>query len=481
MKNSGWNLENTYRSLPKIFYTDMELSPVKAPDLVILNTELAESLGLDPVVLEKQLDILAGNIAPPGSNPISKAYAGHQFGYFNILGDGRAILLGEQITPNGERFDIELKGSGETPYSRCGDGRSAFGPMLREYLMSEAMHELNIPTTRGLSVARTGQRVIRNKPLAGAILVRVAKSHIRVGTFEFAADSGSEDDLRSLADYTIDRHFKWIKEHENPYLSLLTEVIKVQAELIAKWQLVGFIHGVMNTDNMTLSGETIDYGPCAFMDEYRRDTVFSSIDRESRYAYGNQPQMAEWNLARLAETLIPLVHEDRDSAIEILKNELTKFKEIFDLEWLNGMRKKLGLFTAELEDKNILMSLLNIMEENNLDFTNTFRTLTMLEEDCEVFESEEMKSWYDIWKDRLTRQQESIEQSQQLMKSHNPAVIPRNLKVEEALEAAVDRGDMSVFEKLLQALKDPYDYSIQRDDYINPPTSDTNYRTYCGT
>lgn len=481
MKKTGWNLENTYKTLPSSFYTEMELSPVQAPDLVILNRELALSLGLDPEMLEKELDILAGNRAPVGSEPISKAYAGHQFGYFTMLGDGRAILLGEQITPKGERFDIEYKGSGPTPYSRCGDGRAAFGPMLREYIISEAMHELGIPTTRSLSVVRTGQRVRRETPLAGAILVRVAKSHIRVGTFQYASEFTNEIELKALADYTIDRHFKWIREHKNPYLSLLSEVISLQAKLISKWQLVGFIHGVMNTDNMTISGETIDYGPCAFMDQYKRDTVFSSIDRQARYSYGNQPQMAEWDLARFAETLIPLIDKDTNTAIEMCKEELIKFKEIFDKEWLDGMRRKLGMFSNNIEDRDIISSLLNIMEENKLDFTNTFKTLTLLDKESEIFEITEFKEWYEIWLKRIEDQDEDLTQAQSLMKENNPAVIPRNLIVEKALDSAVSKGDLTDFFHLLDALKSPFDYTIKRDEYENPPECDKPYRTFCGT
>ena len=336
MKNCGWNLKNTYSELPESFFTEMKLNPVPSPKLIVLNCELADELGLDSEQLKTQIDILAGNKAPKNSIPIAKAYAGHQFGHFTMLGDGRALLLGEQITPNGDLVDIELKGSGRTPYSRGGDGRASIGPMIREYIMSEAMHALDIPTTRGLAVVSTGEKIRRQTLEDGAILTRVASSHIRVGTFEYAASLQNKDELKNLADYTINRHFKDIQNHENPYLSLLEEVIKRQAVLISKWQLVGFVHGVMNTDNMTISGETIDYGPCAFMDSYDLRTVFSSIDREARYSYGNQPNMAIWNLSRLAETLIPLIDEDDGQAIKLCKAAISNFKDLHQNHWIKG-------------------------------------------------------------------------------------------------------------------------------------------------
>lgn len=483
MKNTGWNLEKTYTKLPGPFFTKVHLKPVKKPKLVVLNDILAKNLGLDPKVLREQVEVLGGNQIPQGGVPIAKAYAGHQFGNFTMLGDGRAILLGEQITPSGGRFDMELKGSGKTPYSRGGDGRATLGPMLREYIISEAMHGLEIPTTRSLAVVTTGEDVLRETDLPGAILTRIASSHLRVGTFEFASRFRNEEELKALADYTIDRHFTEIKSHENPYLSLLGEVIKRQALLISKWQLVGFIHGVMNTDNMTISGETIDYGPCAFMDIYDPNTVFSSIDIYGRYAYGNQPGIAQWNLTRFAETLLPLVDDNQDKAIELCQEKLSQFPTLYETHWLKGMRRKLGLFGEELKDKDLIKNLLDIMEEHALDYTNTFRTLTLNQEQNSVlFEKKAFKEWYGLWKSRLKRQEESFQASQKCMKKTNPSVIPRNYRVEEALEAAVSKGDYSVMKNLLQALSTPYDYSPQQEPYAKlPPATKKPYRTFCGT
>ena len=341
----GWNIDNSYARLPKIFFTRLEKNPVRSPKLIIVNYPLAKSLGLNANALESEdgRAILAGNRMPEGSLPLAQAYAGHQFGHFAMLGDGRALLIGEQITPLGERFDIQLKGSGRTPYSRGGDGRAALGPMLREYIISEAMHSLGIPTTRSLAVVTTGEAVIRESDLLGAIMTRVADSHIRVGTFQYVSKWGTNQDLEALADYTLQRHFPGAGQGENRYLYLLQEVIKRQAVLIAKWQLVGFIHGVMNTDNMAISGETIDYGPCAFMDVYDPKTVFSSIDINGRYAYGNQPSIAAWNLARFAETLLPLLHVNQADAIKLAQGEISNFTEMYHSNWLAGMRAKLGL------------------------------------------------------------------------------------------------------------------------------------------
>ena len=343
----------------------------------ILNDALATSLGLNVQALQSEdgVAVLAGNQIPEGASPLAQAYAGHQFGHFNMLGDGRAMLLGEQITPQGERVDIQLKGSGRTPYSRGGDGRAALGPMLREYIISEAMHALGIPTTRSLAVVTTGESV-SVKPTTGAILTRVAASHLRVGTFQYVAKWGTVEELRILADYTLKRHFPDIEADENRYLSLLQEVIKRQAELIAKWQLVGFIHGVMNTDNMTISGETIDYGPCAFMDTYDPATVFSSIDTQGRYAYGNQPYIAGWNLARFAETLLPLLHENQEQAVKLAQDAISDFTDLYHSNWLAGMRAKLGIFNEELEDESLIEDLLSMMQKHRADYTNTFRALT---------------------------------------------------------------------------------------------------------
>lgn len=482
---AGWNLDNSYTTLPQSFYTEIPPTPVSSPELVKLNHSLAISLGFNPEELKKEVEIavFAGNALPEGAHPLAQAYAGHQFGHFNMLGDGRALLIGEQITPSGKRFDIQLKGSGPTPYSRRGDGRAALGPMLREYIISEAMYALDIPTTRSLAVVTTGEPTYRETKLPGAILTRVASSHIRVGTFQYAAARGSIEDLQSLADYTINRHYPEIEAHENRYTALLQEVIKKQASLIAKWQLVGFIHGVMNTDNITISGETIDYGPCAFMDNYDQGTVFSSIDTQGRYAYGNQPYMAAWDLARLAESLIPILHEDEEEALKIAQDEISKFSVQYENQWFLGMKKKLGLFSNEEHDHSLIEQLLKMMEKHKADYTNTFRSLTLdTIENTALFESPEFKEWYKLWQSRLERQEESRENAYEMMKNNNPSIIPRNHRVEEALEAAVTNGDYSVMEKLLEALSNPYAYAADQEEYCVPPApTNRPYRTFCGT
>ena len=350
--DAGWNFDNSYARLPEAFYVRLNPVPVHTPKLVVFNSALAQFLGLNPDALkgEEGAAVFSGNGIPEGAEPLAQAYAGHQFGSFTMLGDGRAILLGEQVTPNGERFDIQYKGSGRTPFSRQGDGRAALGPMLREYIISEALHALDIPTTRSLAVVITGEEVFRETALQGAILTRTAASHIRVGTFEYAAARGNPNDIRTLADYTIGRHFPDLAADGNPYLALLGAVMERQASLVARWLLVGFIHGVMNTDNMALCGETIDYGPCAFMDAYDPNTVFSSIDRDGRYAYGRQPQIAQWNLARFAETLLPLVHEDPQEAVSMANEAVSGFSDTFRHYWLRGMRAKLGLLNQEGDD-----------------------------------------------------------------------------------------------------------------------------------
>ncbi|WP_311081540.1 protein adenylyltransferase SelO family protein [Paenibacillus polymyxa] len=481
----GWNFDNSYSRLPESLFTKLKLTPVRSPKLIILNHSLATSLGLNGTVLKRNEGVaqLAGNQVPDGAAPLAQAYAGHQFGHFNMLGDGRALLLGEQITPLSERVDIQLKGSGRTPYSRGGDGRAALGPMLREYIISEAMHALGIATTRSLAVVSTGESIIRETEQPGAILTRVAASHLRVGTFQYVSAWGTSQDLRTLADYTLERHYPEVANDENRYLSLLQEVIKRQAELIAKWQLVGFIHGVMNTDNMTLSGETIDYGPCAFMDTYDPETVFSSIDRQGRYAYANQPHIAAWNLARFVETLLPLLHDDREQAVKLAEDAISDFAKIFHHHWLAGMRAKLGIFNEEQEDESLIEELLNIMQKHRADYTNTFRALTLNKlEDTVLFSTEEFTQWHDQWQARLDRQQESQDSSHQLMRSNNPAIIPRNHRVEEALEAAVEREDYRMMEQLLEVLSNPYAYSTEQEMYSTLPEESTcPYRTFCGT
>ncbi|MEG0261306.1 MAG: YdiU family protein [Lysinibacillus sp.] len=481
----GWNLDNSYARLPDKLFTYLELNPVRAPKLIIVNDALAKSLGLDAQVLKSEVGVenLAGNVIPEGGLPLAQAYAGHQFGHFNMLGDGRALLLGEQKMPSGERVDIGLKGSGRTAYSRGGDGRAALGPMLREYIISEAMYALGIPTTRSLAVVTTGEVIFRETELPGAILTRVAASHLRVGTFQYVAQWGALEELRALADYTLQRHYPDIEADENRYISLLREVIKRQVALIAKWQLVGFIHGVMNTDNMTISGETIDYGPCAFMDEYNLDTVFSSIDRQGRYAYSNQPRIAGWNLARFAETLLPLLHDDEQEALKLAQDAIQQFPSLYYATWLEGMRAKLGLFNEEQEDESLVEELFSLMQKYEADYTNTFRALSIDElENAMLFGVEEFTKWYEKWQARLGRQQQSKAAVQQLMQANNPTIIPRNHRVEEALEAAVEREDYSVMERLLEALANPFIDLPEHAHYATlPPQSNAPYKTFCGT
>ncbi|ARD48328.1 YdiU family protein [Sporosarcina sp. P33] len=477
----GWNIECSFRQLPDAFYSIVEPNTVSAPQLVIANDRLAVSLGLDASLLQAEdaVEIFSGNSKIEDIEPIAQAYAGHQFGNFTMLGDGRAMLLGEQVTPQGQRVDIQLKGSGRTPYSRGGDGRAALGPMLREYLISEAMHGLGIPTTRSLAVTVTGEPVYRETVLTGAVLTRVASSHLRVGTFQFAAARQVTEDLQTLADYAITRHVPEAADARQPYLSLLEHVIKRQASLVAKWQLAGFIHGVMNTDNMTISGETIDYGPCAFMDTYNPQTVFSSIDVQGRYSYRNQPGIAEWNLTRFAETLLPLLHEEKEEAVKLAESRLAEFAKLYVMEWMGGMRSKLGLFNEEEGDETLVTDLLTIMESQQMDYTNTFRSLTLGQQEAMSDDPEFMK-WKERWTARLQRQPEDSQAAEALMKQYNPSVIPRNHRVEEALQAAED-GDMRSFVKLLNVLENPYAYTAEQEEYTAPPSDGSSYQTYCGT
>lgn len=482
---TGWNFDNSYARLPKKLFTNINPTPVNSPESIILNHPLALTLGLNVEALQSEegVSVLAGNQVPKGAFPLAQAYAGHQYGYFTMLGDGRAVLIGEQITPQGKRFDIQLKGSGRTPYSRGGDGRAALGPMLREYIISEAMHSLGIPTTRSLAVILTGESVFRDTEQSGAILTRVATSHLRVGTFEYISRWGTDKELQALADYTLQRHFADIEATSNRYLYLLHEVIKRQALLIAKWQLAGFIHGVMNTDNMTISGETIDYGPCAFMDTYDASTVFSSIDSRGRYAYGNQPNIAAWNLARFAETLLPLLHDNQEKAIQLAQDKVSEFSKLYQDNWIAGMRQKLGIFNEEHLDKSLIESLLHMMQKYKADYTNIFCALTFNKmEDTVLFGTKEFAQWNELWQARLGRQQETMDSSQQLMRDNNPAIIPRNHRVEEALEAAVNQGDYRVMNQFLEVLSNPYAYSPEQVEYSKLPALCTQpYQTFCGT
>lgn len=481
---AGWNFDNSYARLPEMFFTKLGPKPVRAPELILFNYALAEMLGLtaDALKSEEGIAIFAGNEIPAGALPLAQAYAGHQFGHFTMLGDGRAVLIGEQITPLGERFDLQLKGPGRTPYSRGGDGRAALGPMLREYIISEAMHALGIPTTRGLAVVTTGETITRETVLPGAILTRIASSHLRFGTFQYAAKWGTTEELQALADYAIERHFPEVEADENRYLSLLQEVMKRHASLVAKWQLVGFVHGVMNTDNMTISGETIDYGPCAFMDVYDPETVFSSIDVQGRYAYGNQPSIVGWNLARFAETLLPLLHAEESEAMRLAQDEISEFPEQYQSKWFSGMRAKLGLFNEEKADESLIETLLTLMKKHSADYTNTFRALTFTAlEDTGLFGTPEFTKWYELWQARLGRQEESEEATHQLMRTSNPAIIPRNHRVEAALEAAVRQEDYDVMEQLLEVLSKPYAHTSEQAKFSTPPDSSGFYQTFCGT
>ena len=481
---TGFNFDNSYINLPKEFYSHVNLKPVKSPKLVILNNNLASSLGLSLEFLKspKGISILSGNTKADDGAYISQAYAGHQFGHFTMLGDGRALLIGEQITLSNQRFDIQLKGSGRTPFSRGGDGRAVLGPMLREYIISEAMHGLKIPTTRSLSVISTGEDVYREEIKQGAILTRIASSHIRFGTFEFASYFLDKDKLKQLADYTIKRHFPFISDEQNKYVSLLEEVIKLHASLVAKWQCVGFIHGVLNTDNMSICGETIDYGPCAFMDTYDPKTVFSSIDTEGRYSYQNQVAMVSWNLCRFAETLLPLISDDEDKAIDIAQDCLAKFTDLAISNLILGMCSKIGIFEPDSNDESLLNGLLDMMKKYKEDYTNTFLALTFKDfPKSRMFVTDEFSVWYKKYQDRIKSQDKSKEEVFNLMKNSNPAVIPRNHRVEEALSAA-ENGDFSVMNNLLKALANPFEHSDFQKEYSKPaPKSQCDYKTYCGT
>ena len=481
---TGFNFDNSYINLPKEFYSHVNLKPVKSPKLVILNNNLASSLGLSLEFLKspKGISILSGNTKADDGAYISQAYAGHQFGHFTMLGDGRALLIGEQITPSNQRFDIQLKGSGRTPFSRGGDGRAVLGPMLREYIISEAMHGLKIPTTRSLSVISTGEDVYREEIKQGAILTRIASSHIRFGTFEFASYFLDKDKLKQLADYTIKRHFPFISDEQNKYVSLLEEVIKLHASLVAKWQCVGFIHGVLNTDNMSICGETIDYGPCAFMDTYDPKTVFSSIDTEGRYSYQNQVAMVSWNLYRFAETLLPLINDNEDKAIDIAQNCLAKFTGLAISNIISEMCSKIGIFEPDSNDESLLNGLLDMMKKYKEDYTNTFLALTFKDfPKSRMFVTDEFSVWYKKYQDRIKSQDKSKEEVFNLMRNSNPAVIPRNHRVEEAL-AAAENGDFSVMNNLLKALANPFEHSDFQKEYSKPaPKSQCDYKTYCGT
>ncbi len=480
----GWRFDNTYSKLPDPFISNTSPIPVKSPELIILNDNLAKQLGLNFSLISKKdlSNLFSGNSLPEGSKSIAQAYAGHQFGHFTMLGDGRAVLMGEHLSKNNERFDIQFKGSGQTPFSRNGDGRAALGPMLREYIISEAMHSLNIPTTRSLAVVKTGEDVVRENILQGAILTRVASSHLRVGTFQYVAMRKNENELKTLVDYTIDRHYPNIKKSKKKAIDLLKVLIELQIDLVVNWMRVGFIHGVMNTDNMSISGETIDYGPCAFMDTYDPKTVFSSIDEFGRYAYFNQPSITKWNLARFAECLIPLIDTNKEKAIEVATEVINSFDKNYETKWINMMRDKLGLFGQDQKDQILILDLLTWMHKNKADYTNTFCFL--MDENFQyskIYNDENFLTWKERWKERLKLNNNTPEKYLSLMKSVNPLVIPRNHKVEEVLESA-NNNDLSPLKKLINILEKPYENTKENIDYQSPaPVSDKKYKTFCGT
>ncbi|WP_322517328.1 YdiU family protein [Rhodopseudomonas palustris] len=485
--------DNSYAALPETFFARVAPTPVAAPRLIRLNRPLAQQLGLDPDRLDtpEGAEILAGTRLPDGAASIAMAYAGHQFGNFvPQLGDGRAILLGEVIDRDGVRRDIQLKGSGRTPFSRMGDGRAALGPVLREYIVSEAMAALGVPTTRSLAAVLTGERVMRDEIQPGAVLTRVASSHIRVGTFQFFAARGDRDAVRALADHVIARHYPEAAEADAPYLALLEGVIARQADLIARWMMIGFIHGVMNTDNTSIAGETIDYGPCAFMDTFDPKTVFSSIDQMGRYAFGNQPPIALWNLTRLAECLVPLLSDDDDKGVEIAQTALGGFAEHFNAAYLAGLAAKLGLFTAQPDDAQLSLDFLAAMSRGSADFTLTFRRLSdaafepadlggvrALFDDPSAFDD-----WAPRWRARLPAEQQDGAARQAAMRAVNPAYIPRNHRVEAVIRAAVDRNDFAPFDELLAVLTNPFREQPEFARYAEPPQlHERVLETFCGT
>lgn len=484
--------EHSYASLPSSFFVRIAPTAAADPKLVIFNRPLAEQLRLDPVAIEPRAAALfSGNEVAEDSLPIAMAYAGHQFGHFvPQLGDGRAILLGELKDRDGVLRDVQLKGSGRTPFSRSGDGRATLGPMLREYIISEAMHALGIPTTRSLAVVTTGEPVFRERPLPGAVLTRVAASHIRVGTFEYFAARRDNDAIKELLNYAIARHYPEARDAEVPALAVLAAVSERQAKLIADWMGVGFIHGVMNTDNMAVAGETIDYGPCAFVDTYDPKTVFSSIDRNGRYAYVNQPGIAQWNLARFAETLLPLIDSDDDKAVTLATEALHAFIGRFDVHFLQRMRNKIGLTSEEAGDTELIKRLFAAMQAGQADFTLTFRRLAHVAEHpdqqhrlCELFTgSSEIEGWLQDWNARVQREPITAAERAANMRRVNPEFIPRNHRVQAALDTAVESGDLEPFHRLLAILQRPYDHQPEAAEFtLPPPPSELPFQTFCGT
>ena len=483
--------DNSYQNLPQDFFERINPVPVKDPQLIIFNNDLGRSLGIDQKINKKELaNIFSGNEILKGSSPIALAYAGHQFGNFvNQLGDGRAVLLGEVSTPNQERFDMQLKGSGQTRFSRQGDGRSPLGPVIREYVVSEAMNALGIPSTRSLAAVTTGEKVFREVILPGGILTRIAKSHIRVGTFEYFATQKNTENLKTLADYTIKRHFLSLKDVANPYLSLLEIVSERQIELISKWMGVGFIHGVMNTDNTSIVGETIDYGPCAFMDEYNPSTVFSSIDAHGRYAFGNQPLIAQWNMACFANSLLGLIDKDTEKATSKAQKVINNFPNKMSEAVMSVMCKKIGLDSTKTNSQEALTKLLRIMLDNKSDYTLTFRYLSEIikgKRDSsfkqQFLEHNQISNWLKEWKELIKDQDLAKKEIVLSMESSNPVFIPRNHLVERAIEAAVENNDFSEMKTLLTILSKPYEEQSKYGEYMKPPKPhEVVHQTFCGT
>ena len=483
--------DNSYQNLPQDFFERINPVPVKDPQLIVFNNDLGKSLGIDQKISKKELaNIFSGNEILKGSSPIALAYAGHQYGNFvNQLGDGRAVLLGEVSTPNQERFDMQLKGSGQTRFSRQGDGRSPLGPVIREYVVSEAMNALGIPSTRSLAAVTTGEKVFREVILPGGILTRIAKSHIRVGTFEYFAAQKNTENLKTLADYTIKRHFPSLKDVANPYLSLLEIVSERQIELISKWMGVGFIHGVMNTDNTSIVGETIDYGPCAFMDEYNPSTVFSSIDAHGRYAFGNQPLIAQWNMACFANSLLGLIDKDTEKATDKAQKVINNFPNKMSEAMMSVMCKKIGLDSTKTNSQEALTKLLRIMLDNKSDYTLTFRYLSEIikgKRDSlfkqQFLEHKQISNWLKEWKELIKDQNLAKKEIALSIENSNPVFIPRNHLVERAIEAAVENNDFSEMKTLLTILSKPYEEQSKYGQYMKPPKPhEVVHQTFCGT
>jgi uncharacterized protein YdiU (UPF0061 family) len=478
--------DNSYARLPEGFFAEIAPTHVAAPRLIKFNEKLAEELGLPTLEDSEKAAVFSGNALPGGAQPIAMAYSGHQFGHFSPeLGDGRAILLGEVVDRNGRRRDIQLKGSGPTPFSRRGDGRAALGPVLREYLVSEAFHALGIPATRALAAVTTGERVYREVALPGAVLTRVASSHVRVGTFQYFAARRDREAIMRLVEYVIDRHYPDARSADRPARALFESVVARQAQLVARWMQVGFIHGVMNTDNMSISGETIDFGPCAFMDHYDPAMVFSSIDTGGRYAYANQPIVAQWNLARLVETLMFLFNPDADKALEMAKESLASFKDIYQNAWLEGFRRKLGLFNAEDGDLVLIQKFLDALHTSQADFTIGFRSLAHVLQSSSVetrLAAAAFAEWRERWTQRLSRQPQTQVDVVNLLRTSNPAFIPRNHRIEQIIEAAIDREDFSRFHEMTDVLSRPFDEQTDHEFYARPPQHEERVlQTFCGT